>query len=114
MTLRGVRHRILATASAMALLLIVEGDASADPAPGTDRFWLSLTGDYLMYGGDSANYSASPTLPLSLKPRHGLGGEVELGFQPVDSLYSFVGRLKYTKLPMVSAHALINGKMGAV
>ncbi len=94
-----LRRMLLLTASAAAMLVMVERNASAeDSLPSTDnRWWFSGEGQFQMYGGDGANYSENPALPLDLKPKTGLGGGIELGFQPADIPYSFLGRVRFGK-----------------
>jgi hypothetical protein len=92
------RYTVLATVSAVALMVTVErGPLAADIAPvAQDRWWFSVEGQYLLYDGDSANYAFDEDDPsLKLKPDDGWGVGAEIGFQPADSLWSFLGRVRY-------------------
>lgn len=90
------RYTVLATVSAAALMLTVEGTLAADiEAPvAQDRWWFSVEGQYLLYDGNSADYSFDGGF-FRLKPDDGWGVGGEIGFQPADSLWSFVGRVRY-------------------
>jgi len=93
------RYTVLAAVSAVALFAKVEQEAfAADVAvAGQDRWWGALEGQYLFFGGDSAVYGPheDDPLALSLKPKNGWGIGGEVGFQPADSPWSLVGRLRY-------------------
>ncbi len=93
------RYTVLATVSAAALMVSIgRGALAADLAPvASDRWWLSVEGQYLLYDGDPADYGiegkSGDTFSLQPDDGWGIGGEV--GFRPADSLWSFVGRVRY-------------------
>ena len=92
------RYTVLATVSAAALMVTIErGPLAADIVPAAqDRWWFSVEGQYLLYDGDSANYAFDENDPsLKLKPDDGWGIGGEIGFQPADSPWSFLGRVRY-------------------
>ena len=96
------RYTLLVTVSAAALMVTVErGPLAADIAPvAQDRWWFSVEGQYLLFDGDKAHYSLDGAeglgdLPQKLKPDDGWGVGAEIGFQPADSPYSFLGRVRY-------------------
>jgi hypothetical protein len=96
------RYTLLVTVSAAALMVTVErGPLAADIAPvAQDHWWFSVEGQYLLFDGDKAHYSLDGAeglgdLPLRLKPDDGWGIGGEIGFQPADSLWSFLGRVRY-------------------
>lgn len=93
------RYTVLATVSATALMVMVEqGALAADiVAPGQDRWWAAVEGQYLLFDGDSAFYGPNEDDPLgiSLDPKDGWGIGGEVGFQPADSPWSFLARLRY-------------------
>ncbi len=93
------RYTVLATVSAAALMITVgRGAVAADLAPvASDRWWLSVEGQYLLYDGDPADYGIegkdADTFHLQPDDGWGIGGEI--GFRPADSLWSFVARVRY-------------------
>lgn len=93
------RYAVLITVSATALMVALEGEALAADvvAPASDRWWLSVEGQYLLFDGDSALYGAGEqdSLAIPLKPKDGWGAGAEIGIQPGDSPWSFLGRLRY-------------------
>lgn len=97
--LRTFRYAVLVTVSAAASVVAMERETLAADvvAPPGDRWWLSLEGQYLLFDGDSALYGAGEqdSLAIQLKPKDGWGVGAEVGFQPGDSPWSFVGRLRY-------------------
>jgi hypothetical protein len=102
--LRGYRYSVLATVSAVALMVSVErGAIAADftPTCQDDRWWLSAEGQYLFYDGDPAKYGidndedGDNDFAMKLKPDDGWGVGGEIGFQPACSPWSFLGRVRY-------------------
>jgi len=97
--LRTFRSTVLATVSATALFVTVERDALAADvvAPGQDRWWAAVEGQYLFFDGDSALYGLFENDPIgiSLEPKEGWGVGGEVGFQPAGSPWSFLARLRY-------------------
>lgn len=92
------RYAVLATVSAAALMVTIErGPLAADVAApvAQDRWWFSVEGQYLLFDGDSADYSFDGDDFFRLKPDDGWGIGGEIGFQPADSPWSFVGRVRY-------------------
>jgi hypothetical protein len=99
------RYTLLVTVSAAALMVTVErGPLAADVTPvAQDRWWLSVEGQYLLFDGDKANYSLDEDtfpnidedVPFKLRPDDGWGIGGEIGFQPADSPWSFLGRVRY-------------------
>ena len=103
------RYTLLVTVSAAALMVTVErGPLAADIAApvAQDQWWVSVEGQYLLFDGDKARYSLDGAEGFGdafgrhnfkdkLKPDDGWGIGGEIGFRPADSLWSYVGRLRY-------------------
>jgi hypothetical protein len=95
------RYTVLATVSAAALMVTIErGPLAADLAPvAQDHWWFSLEGQYLLFDGDKAKYDSPPDsnqdVLFKLRPDDGWGIGGEIGFQPADSPWSFLGRVRY-------------------
>ena len=85
------RYVLLATVSATALLVSVERGPNAQEAM-TDgaHWWLSVEGQYMMFGGD-----APSAYGLNVDPEQGWGGAVEFGIQQYGSPWSAVARVRY-------------------
>lgn len=93
--IRDFRLKVLCTVSAAVMLLAAERAHAAEiVVPAQDRWWLSLEGQYLRYGGDSADYSV-PAGQYFAKPDDGWSIGGEFGFRPAEGPWFFVGRLRY-------------------
>jgi hypothetical protein len=91
------RYTLLVTVSAAALMMTVErGPLAADIAApvAQDHWWFSAEGQYLIYDGDDPDYGFNGK-DFDLKPNDGWGVGGEIGFQPADSPWSFLGRVRY-------------------
>ena len=92
------RYTLLVTVSAAALMVSVEqGPLAADIAApvAQDHWWFSAEGQYLLYDGDHVLEGKDSEDGFDLKPQDGWGIGGEVGFQPADSLWSFLGRVRY-------------------
>jgi hypothetical protein len=85
------RYILLTTVSAAALFVGIERGAHAQDAMANGAHWyLSLEGQYLMFGGDGPDNSS-----LNVDPEKGWGGAVEFGIQQYGSPWSAVARVRY-------------------
>lgn len=117
MEIKGFRYAVLATVSATALMLLVERGMAADvpDCVENDRWWGSIEGQYLLYGGDSARYGIEGLDPtFRLKPDDGWGVGAEIGFQPSCSPWSFLGRVRYGESNKDSDDAIITYDGGEI
>jgi hypothetical protein len=92
------RYCLLVTVSAAAMMVTVkQGPLAADIVTpvAQDHWWFSIEGQYLMYDGDDPDYDISGKDLDDLGPRDGWGVGGEIGFRPADSLWSFLGRVRY-------------------
>ena len=108
------RYTLLITVSAAALMVSVEqGPLAADIAApvAQDHWWFSAEGQYLIYDGDSAEYGieGKDFDSFHLKPDDGWGIGGEIGFQPADSPWSFVGRVRYGESNKDKDHNFYSG-----
>lgn len=91
------RYGLLVTVSAVALMVTVkQGPLAADIATpvAQDHWWFAAEGQYLFFDGDDPNYDIDGK-DFDVAPRDGWGIGGEVGFQPADSLWSFLGRVRY-------------------
>lgn len=95
----GFRLKVLCTVSAAVMMMAADQVSAAEiVAAGQGKWWLSLEGQYQLYGGDSVDYSGAPGgdyYPQFAMPDDGWSMGGEFGFRPADGPWSFVGRLRY-------------------